>query len=1026
MGQLSIIKFCFDKEWIRLDQALGSKSAYQSQAFLSVTDLADHLEKERSALVICSLTTKNDLIQIASLIKWHKKLSNNFVLKIAVINFSRNREFDKSIAKLGILDIIEVNTNVRALRYKIEFLMKSINAQLKKIDGKETTDKLSKNKDAAVLQKKKLEDGLKVNWTEPLDSPEDIWLITHENDCKKILNKWMIKLMGPSPYAATWVEHANLRGVWKFELKAEIKSMILDGPGFWYFKGDQKPEFVWKENRWLISGWEFELYYEDKQQRVSRLDLKAKLLNVAKNSMYAETKEDIIVKSFDKEMLFKKDKDVVEKNTLEKDGFNADRLEGHGKTENIENKALSGEGSKSSIDDKKLSLDLKPGDQNISDGKLSQKGEVSKDSSPLKGKVGESEKTSTNQDGVASEKLKDADLLSQDVGNQEVEAFYKGKSESEEAKKAAEKKNSESTKNLNTGEQNDKKALTENVKKDDPLEQKKKTEKINGQYTGEAKEQKNDESLDKKSRPTDKLHEGDLLAQEKQTEKLKSHYSAHNTYDESAPPKDKKNGENSSQNKEQKNLSHSTSDVNEGSQLDLDKKTEKIKTHYNSHNPQENANEKESKEKADLKKQNDDKKNQDKEIEPLSSKGPKNLQGAIKEEKVASNEKLDLKHKTENISTHYKSGDKAANAQNKKSEASPNEIKKDDVLAKAKNNKNIIESALEEKSSETTRPNLEKKKKSAHEEQDDFDNIKETTTTSESKTKKIEVNDEDFLDDLTGSQSGNDGHDYTGKENNSGKNENLQKGNSLEGKDTEDLLDVSPSRVKQEHESKKLNEKKKEVTENDVVDNLKKTEHKTENADVIDLLQKKKNNTERPKNSAEEDLYKNDKKKNLSPSTEKPEDVGSIKNKNSHEDILDKDDVEKKKKALLSEELLANEKKKEKDIKGRPQEQETTRSSSKIKNEVPPPEGNSSLEKMPSSALSVDEKVPSLQARDASGSSEINGMPQLKASKGPEAVSRNEGSDLKQNVLNAKGQSGISQLIDQLYQRKSHSKDKAS
>jgi hypothetical protein len=207
------------------------------------------------------------------------------------------------LSKFGILDVIDSNITVKALRFKIDFLVKSLVAGKSNFvnQSAETPSEINKSKE-------KIENNNGLIWRPPLDSEDDIWLIKNpSSDCKKVLGKWLIKLMGPSPYVGQWLEVEGKNQLWRFEFK-EKKDLFSFNVGMWFFQGTHKPEFAWKVNRWIITGDYFELAFKTPHAFLSRLRFNGKEILITQNSEFAKSRENDIISSFDKNFVFAQDK----------------------------------------------------------------------------------------------------------------------------------------------------------------------------------------------------------------------------------------------------------------------------------------------------------------------------------------------------------------------------------------------------------------------------------------------------------------------------------------------------------------------------------------------------------------------------------------------------------------------------------------------------------------------------------------------------------------------------------------------
>jgi|GEM_PF-4143487 len=364
MNQLfPVLKFLFKTDFQPLNEALKVHPAPEVESFTLSQELLSYLPMSKAALIIVAISEKEDLLQLAQLVKGTKKISGETITKFFIIDYTKNGQFDKEISKLGIQEIITPAINAKALRFKIDFAMKSLAGQVAK-SGQEKqlpSLKLVENK------KSELDSQLdEVVWTAGLDIIDDCWLIRSQVDVRKVLNKWIIDLKGPSPMAGTWVEVKPK--TWKFDFKASERAKFVKGMGEWFFTGEQKPEFNWKENKWLIAGAEFEFYFQQGHEKWQRFVLKNKKMTCAKNSPFALAKEQAIHESFENNLIVKNEKEKpTEDLTIQTKKL--ENLSGDGSTDHLSLKHLKGEGGEEKIDHSPMRGDFNLNDKNNLQGK---------------------------------------------------------------------------------------------------------------------------------------------------------------------------------------------------------------------------------------------------------------------------------------------------------------------------------------------------------------------------------------------------------------------------------------------------------------------------------------------------------------------------------------------------------------------------------------------------------------------------------------------------------------------------------
>lgn len=529
MSSVPVIKFLFKSEWKVLTDSLNISPVYESEDLESANDLTTYLSGSSAGLVVTSLRDKNDLIQLASFIKLVKKVAPNAIYKVFVVNFSGDKQFEQSCSKLGILDLIDPKIQTKALRFKVDFVMKSLNAQIKKNSSDSAKANNSvKSLDANKVQEKKTADNMPV-WADPLACKDDVWILKNESDCKKILTRWLVKFMGPSPYIAQWVD-SGTSGVWKFDFKNDTENFI-SGKGAWFYRGDQKPDFIWSENLWLFTGSAFDLYYQEGSTVCSRVKLKDKSLVIAKNSEHAGKKEKKIIESFDKELVFKKEQlSAGELETVEKDAEKYKNLEGKGKTDNLEQGPLSGKGKTAHLNSDPLSMDLKPGENVSTTDPLSQKLDPKKTSTYWKGKNEyEQEDASGHMDGPAGEEHRSGKELGLD-NKSAVQKYYKNHNEAEKFEgKDLDLSGKSSTDEIegHLSSPNAKKQKEERGQKQDEISGKSATDKLPGHLTS-PQGRDNKEGQDKK-KSSEKENSAKDLSGNTVTDKLPGHLSSPNS-----------------------------------------------------------------------------------------------------------------------------------------------------------------------------------------------------------------------------------------------------------------------------------------------------------------------------------------------------------------------------------------------------------------------------------------------------------------------------------------------------------------
>jgi hypothetical protein len=374
MSEIVLVKYLFQTDWEPLEDVIEANS----QDFGDIYEFDNDKEviqvaKTSSAtLVIACVKTKEDLTKLLNFLKLSNKVLKDSSIKVSVLNYLQNKNVETALMKLGCQEVLDPNLKSKPLKFKIDFWKKSLAVAVNKRLGEETKTV----KDLKLEKDNVKKEVPQIKWGEPLKVVDDMWITKSPQDTKRVLNRWMIKLMGPSPFVAQWVEVSGQKGLWQFVFKNGIREDFHMSDGDWFFRGEQKPEFVWKENLWLVSGKNIQLFFQDDEAVVAKFRTYQENLEISKNSNYALSREKAIVETFDQEVLVKKgvtddsktsvDPDQkIKQGKLSEDIDGNDKLDGHIKGRNSKEKAI--EDKKHNVGRNDLNLDNLKGESSTED-----------------------------------------------------------------------------------------------------------------------------------------------------------------------------------------------------------------------------------------------------------------------------------------------------------------------------------------------------------------------------------------------------------------------------------------------------------------------------------------------------------------------------------------------------------------------------------------------------------------------------------------------------------------------------------
>ena len=435
MTNLNLIIFNISKELqviAELNKHYSQQENFDVEFIVNPAKVSQFIQTTGNGIIMFKVASKSDLQAAVYFLKTHKRAIKKGLVKPACILMVKNKKVEKILAKYGCQELLDDNINSKTLRYKVDFWARNLKSQIEKIE-KEKANRL-KAKSIGAASKNEEEDTKKQEFvsTPAIELHSDTWLIKNKSDAKKILKRYLIRVLGPSPHIGQWFELEPQPGdsmlTWKYVLKHKDEQQFVVDEGAWYFSGS-KPEFDWKSNRWNFSSDAPHLYFYTTQGEVfSRFKFKGGKVEVAENSNYALTKEEMILETCDTNFNFDAGKVAKEEEAKldgENDGNDVIDKNFEGKTdgEDIRDGLLSAKNKDGSIDELGGSLSgkvNKNSEDEDEEAQAKKKGSFEDDQA---GHYGGKGSTDVIEDGPLSGKLKPGQVKAKEDSQKDREGF---------------------------------------------------------------------------------------------------------------------------------------------------------------------------------------------------------------------------------------------------------------------------------------------------------------------------------------------------------------------------------------------------------------------------------------------------------------------------------------------------------------------------------------------------------------------------------------------------------------------------
>ncbi|HUP57866.1 MAG TPA: hypothetical protein VM598_10470 [Bdellovibrionota bacterium] len=248
----------------------------------SIAEAVALVRKLNGTVLLCHSSDNDEFVRQVTLLKLLAKQTRLRTCRVITTTSVKHESVVQTLTFYGATDALQEPVNEKALLFKLERQIRSV-AQAKaklarqkaKTEAADAPASSSEDRDAkqglpdpraassrqestgASARRPKLLRG------EPIPVQSDFWL-TDEVETKRIRDRWLLRLIGPSPDLGKWMRAPGAaarrggRRLWQWIPNEPEGRALYKEPGEWFFRG-QRPEF--QEMEWLFVGADPELYF---------------------------------------------------------------------------------------------------------------------------------------------------------------------------------------------------------------------------------------------------------------------------------------------------------------------------------------------------------------------------------------------------------------------------------------------------------------------------------------------------------------------------------------------------------------------------------------------------------------------------------------------------------------------------------------------------------------------------------------------------------------------------------------------
>jgi hypothetical protein len=242
---------------------------------------------EWCGVVVCCISNKSDLLAVIGFLTTQTEaIKEDKTLRVIAFNSIPNQKLQGVLLQKGLNEILDFKVPGKTFLHKIKRHLMLIKGKSASDDSEEATlvksvksddGQISPSTGPETLASKKLQraakaekesQGPSVQMVAALTHPSDYWLMRSPPDARRLMGRWMVELIGPSPSLGAWVQiplrGGAVKGQGIYEWKVNEAGAQFKCPtGRWLFIGRQV-EFAGRANRWRFVGDKLSLsFHED-------------------------------------------------------------------------------------------------------------------------------------------------------------------------------------------------------------------------------------------------------------------------------------------------------------------------------------------------------------------------------------------------------------------------------------------------------------------------------------------------------------------------------------------------------------------------------------------------------------------------------------------------------------------------------------------------------------------------------------------------------------------------------------------
>lgn len=314
------------ESFTKIRDQLSQDASFSMKEFTSPQELSAMLSSVPVALVVFHLFKSDQVVKHITILKGFGEAIKSGRIKPVLIHGRIPDDVINIYQKYGCREFVKEPATFKSISFKFKKMLATLESKIRNKTEKEIELRRNKSRatNGAPDESEKKKPGF--NWVTTANFEGDCWLF-EGIDPRWVMNKWMVRMRGPSPTVGKWIaadEKERSKSdqlLWRWEFSDPNDKRFVKVDGHWFLRG-RKPDFIGEQ--WVFVSSKLEMYFKGPDEKVlfSKIaTTKESDIDVSRDTAYAKSIIEALIESLNKVLRDRTKKSPEEEAELKKLAF---------------------------------------------------------------------------------------------------------------------------------------------------------------------------------------------------------------------------------------------------------------------------------------------------------------------------------------------------------------------------------------------------------------------------------------------------------------------------------------------------------------------------------------------------------------------------------------------------------------------------------------------------------------------------------------------------------------------------------